>query len=71
MRVVVTKKPFKGHVVGAEIDIAKRDARALIAVGRVALPVAAVVVAEEVVEPEPEAKLQKRSYRRRDMTAED
>jgi hypothetical protein len=70
MRVVVTKKPFKGHAVGTEIDIAKRDARALIAVGRVALP-APVVVAEVVVEVEPEAKPQKRSYQRRDMTAKD
>jgi hypothetical protein len=68
MRVVVAKKPFKGRAVGTEIDIDKRDARVLLALGRVALVEDVVVVAE----PEPEQpKPQKRVYRRRDLTSED
>lgn len=71
MRVVVAKKPFKGHAIGTEIDIANRDARVLLALGRVK-PVEAVVVVAEPVEEEPEQpKPQKRVYRRRDLTAED
>lgn len=68
MRVVVTKKPFKGNAVGTEVEVSARDARVLIAIGRAAVPVVAAVE----VKPEPEAKPepQRRVYRRRDMTAE-
>lgn len=67
MRVVVAKKPYKGRAVGSEVEVSGRIARVLMAVGlavRYAEP-------EPVIEPEPEPVREKRSYRRRDMTAED
>lgn len=73
MRVVVAKKPYRGKPVGTGVDLSARDARVLIALGLMQRAVdAPVMVAEPVVEDEPEeAKPQKRAYRRRDMTAED
>ena len=76
MRIVIKKKPYRGHAVGREIEVTDRLGRVLIAVGLASKP--APKAPERIVPAKATAKVEqvesaerpKRAYRRRDMKAE-
>lgn len=51
MRVVIQKKPFRGNPVGSVVDVSRRDARVLTAVG-----LATIYAEPEQQAPEPESE---------------
>jgi hypothetical protein len=72
--IVPTKKPIKGVPPGAVVTVSGAHARALVAVGAARYPTPDEVTppAPPASQPKPEPPAKsKRTYRRRDMKAED